>query len=116
MILLPAMIALALAWLAILILFKLAAHLPQDRPNARSLHAGVVPRVGGLAIWAGWLPATAWLPGTKPWLLPLLIFIGVSLFDDRRSVLPAVRLAVQLVAAGLWIWLAQPAIGGIVAV
>jgi UDP-GlcNAc:undecaprenyl-phosphate GlcNAc-1-phosphate transferase len=113
---LPALIALAVAWLAILMLLKHAGHLPQDRPNARSLHAGAIPRAGGLAIWAGWLPAIVWLPGPKPWLVPLLVLIGVSVLDDRRSVHPAVRLTVQLAAAGLWMWLAQPAIGGIVAV
>jgi UDP-N-acetylmuramyl pentapeptide phosphotransferase/UDP-N-acetylglucosamine-1-phosphate transferase len=116
MTLLPAVIALAVAWLTILILLKYAAHLPQDRPNARSLHAGAIPRAGGLAIWAGWLLATVWLPGTKPWLLPLLALIGVSALDDRRGIHPAVRLALQVGAAGLWTWLARPAIPPIVAV
>src|SRR5947209_744185 len=116
MILLPALIALAVAWLTMLVLLRHASYLPQDLPNARSLHARAVPRVGGLAIWAGWLPANLWLVWPKPWLVPLLLVIVISALDDWRSIHPAVRLTVQLAAAGLWLWLAQPAIGAIVAV
>jgi UDP-GlcNAc:undecaprenyl-phosphate/decaprenyl-phosphate GlcNAc-1-phosphate transferase len=113
---LPAIIALALAWLAISLLLSHAANLPQDRPNARSLHSGMVPRVGGLALWIGWLAATVWLPGGKPWLPPLLALIAVSLIDDRRSVHPALRLAVHVAAAAAWVWLSGAAIDPILAV
>jgi len=84
--LLPAMIAAAVAWGALAILVGNAARLPLDRPNARSLHAFAVPRVGGLAIWAGWLAGTVWLPGPKVWLAPLLALVAISLLDDHRGV------------------------------
>ena len=102
---LPALIALALSWLVIRILLSHAAHLPLDRPNARSLHAQPVPRAGGIAVWTGWLAATVWLAGAKPWLGPLLALIAISLLDDRRGVHPLLRLAVHAAAAAGWLWL-----------
>jgi UDP-N-acetylmuramyl pentapeptide phosphotransferase/UDP-N-acetylglucosamine-1-phosphate transferase len=103
---LPITIAFALSWLATGILLACAARLPLDRPNARSLHARAVPRAGGLALWAGWLGGTAWLPGPQPWLLPLLALIAISLRDDLRGVHPIVRLAVHCASAAAWLWLA----------
>ena len=102
---LPALIAFALAWVVVRVLLAHAAQLPQDRPNARSLHRRPVPRAGGLAIWAGWLAGTAWLPGPQPWLGPLLALLAVSLFDDIRGLHPLLRLAVHLGAAAAWVWL-----------
>jgi len=114
--LLSAGIAFVLAWFAMAMLVRHAVRLPQDRPNARSLHLGAVPRVGGLAIWAGWLGSVVWLPGAKPWLPPLLALIGISLLDDRRSVHPALRLAIHVGAAGLWVWLADARVDAALAV
>ena len=102
---LPAVIAAALSWLAIRILLAHANRLPQDHPNARSLHTAPVPRAGGWAIWAGWFGATLWLPGPRPWLGPFLALFAVSLLDDRRGVHPLLRLAVQAGAALTWLWL-----------
>ena len=113
---LPAMIAAALAWLGLAILVGNAPRLPLDRPNARSLHAGAVPRVGGLAIWVGWFAGTLLLPGPKAYLAPLLALIAISLLDDHRSVHPGLRLAVQVSAAAAWIWLAAPAVNPVIAV
>lgn len=114
--LLPAMIAAAVAWVALAILVGNAARLPLDQPNARSLHAQAVPRVGGVAVWAGWLAGTVWLPGPKLWLTPLLALVAISLLDDHRGVHPGLRLAVHFGAAAGWVWLAAPAINPIVAV
>src|SRR5258708_37197039 len=96
------MIAAAVAWLGLAILVGNAARLPLDRPNARSLHAHAVPRVGGLAIWTGWLAGTLWLPGPKAWVAPLLALIAISLLDDPRGVHPGLRLVVHLGAAAAW--------------
>ena len=41
------------------LLLRCAGSLPHDRPNARSLHLRPVPRVGGLAVWAGALAGWA---------------------------------------------------------
>ncbi len=114
--LLPAMIAAAVTWVGLTILVGNAARLLLDRPNARSLHVHAVPRVGGMAIWAGWLAGTAWLPGPKVWLAPLLALIAISLLDDHRGVHPGLRLAVHIGAAASWVWLAAPAVDPIVAV
>ena len=105
MALLPALIAFGVTWLAIRLLLAHATHLPLDRPNARSLHADAMPRTGGLAVLAGWLAGTVWLPGAKPWLGPLGALVVVSLLDDRRSIHPALRLAVHFGAAAAWVWL-----------
>ena len=113
---LRAIIAAAVAWAVLALLLANAARLPLDRPNARSLHAAAVPRGGGLAIWAGWFAGVLWLPGAKPWLAPLIALIVVSLLDDRRGVHPALRLAVHIAAAALWVWLAVPALNPVLAV
>jgi UDP-GlcNAc:undecaprenyl-phosphate GlcNAc-1-phosphate transferase len=114
--LLPAGIAAVVAWAALEALLRRAHLLPVAMPNARSLHVGRVPRGGGLAIWAGWFAGTLWLPGDKPWLGPLLALIAVSLWDDRRGIHPAVRLAVHAAAAAAWLWLAAPGMDWLVAV
>ncbi len=51
------------------------------------------------------LAGTAWLPQSQPWLSPLLLLIGVSLWDDRRGVSVSLRLAAQIAAAIGWLWL-----------
>ncbi len=76
--------------------------MPPDTPNARSLHCVPVPRGGGIALWAGVAAATVWLPQGGAWLAPLLLVIGVSVWDDYRDVPVAVRLAVQVSAALVW--------------
>jgi UDP-N-acetylmuramyl pentapeptide phosphotransferase/UDP-N-acetylglucosamine-1-phosphate transferase len=43
--------------LAVWLLARAASALPPDVPNARSLHVRPVPRAGGYAIWAGFIPA-----------------------------------------------------------
>lgn len=113
---LPAALAAFVAWTVLVFLLRHADSLPLDRPNARSLHRRAIPRGGGLAIWAGWFAGTLWLNGPKPWLAPLLIVIGVSLWDDRRGVHAALRLAVHAGAAVLWLWLADPLVNPVVAV
>src|SRR5574340_410475 len=80
---------------------------PHDVPNARSLHARPVPRAGGFAIWAGFIPAAILVPppfpgGTSAWLVPWALLVVVSAWDDRRAVPVVPRLAVHAVAA-LWV-------------
>jgi UDP-N-acetylmuramyl pentapeptide phosphotransferase/UDP-N-acetylglucosamine-1-phosphate transferase len=95
------------------LLLHSAASLPHAAPNARSLHRHPVPRVGGLAIWAGFLPVAAWvgvdLPGGfAGWLPAWLAILAISLRDDMSGAPVPVRLAVHL-AAALWIaaWLTR---------
>jgi len=114
-------IAFVAALAAVAVLFRLAGRLPQATPNERSLHVRAVPRVGGYAIWAGFLPAALWAPPSFPgggawgWLFPWLALTAVSARDDVRDVAPAVRLAVHC-AAGLacawWLWTGGAAVAG----
>jgi len=81
--------------------------LPHAQPSARSLHEAPVPRVGGLAIWAGVVPALA-IARPAPGLdtpAAVALYAGtaaialVSLLDDWRGVPTMVRLAVHAGAA-----------------
>ncbi|HEX4984466.1 MAG TPA: glycosyltransferase family 4 protein [Burkholderiales bacterium] len=85
--------------------------LPLDQPNERSLHAVPVPRTGGIAIVGGIVAATAcsraW-PGPGPaLLLPAGLLALASYLDDRRALPAGARLLVHLIAAGLFLWLAD---------
>lgn len=104
----PAAAAAVVAWGILAFFLRHAERLPLDQPNARSLHARPVPRIGGASIWAGWLVAVLWISGPKPWLAPLLVVIAISLWDDRRPLKPAIRFGVHFAAAALWLWLAAP--------
>ncbi len=110
--------ALAASGLTIVILLRARADLPQDVPNDRSLHGATLPRGGGIAIWAGWLPVAFWASpvaegGMATWLIPWLLLALVSLRDDVRALGVGVRLLVHALAA-LWFafvlaWLTAPA-------
>jgi UDP-GlcNAc:undecaprenyl-phosphate GlcNAc-1-phosphate transferase len=104
---LPSCIAIFVAWLALGFLRR-SGRLPVDTPNARSLHQRPVPRGGGIAIWAGMLAGSAWLPQSQPWLAPLLLLVGVSVWDDRRGISVALRFAVQIAAAMGWLMAGGP--------
>lgn len=92
---------------AIVGLSRMADRLPHAAPNARSLHTRPVPRAGGYAIWAGFLPAALWFPPSFPgdslmgWWLPWLVVVAVSARDDVRHVAAGVRLFAHC-AAALW--------------
>jgi UDP-GlcNAc:undecaprenyl-phosphate GlcNAc-1-phosphate transferase len=102
-------LALALSGAAVLLLLRAGARLPHALPNARTLHERPVPRVGGIAIWAGFLPVAMLAPPglleTWVWVVPWLVLALVSLRDDERGVGVGVRLTVHMLAA-LWIALA----------
>jgi UDP-N-acetylmuramyl pentapeptide phosphotransferase/UDP-N-acetylglucosamine-1-phosphate transferase len=93
--------------LRLLLLFR--NRLPQDLPNERSLHAGAIPRVGGLAIWAGGGTAVALgasMRGIDAQLLGVLLAAAalalLSFFDDRRSLPAGLRMIAHLAAAA-WV-------------
>ncbi len=103
-----AALAAAIAAIAMALLLVAARWLPQDRPNPRSLHDRPVPRVGGLAIWAGFLPLALIVPPPVPggavWLAAWFAVATVSLLDDWRGVRAVTRLGVQAIAAGVAAW------------
>lgn len=112
---LPPVIAAVISWLVLRLLLARPAQLPTDLPNQRSLHTKAVPRGGGIAIWAGWLAAIAWLPGPKPWLFPAVAVMAVSFCDDYRPVPVVLRLLVHAAAAAAWVMLALPDVHPIIA-
>ena len=91
-----------------------------DRPDGgRKQHPGPVPRIGGVAVFAGFACACAALavnPGIQPTVLASLRFtgfhvlvagalvLGIGLIDDVRGVRAATKLGVQIVAAGYLYW------------
>ena len=89
------------------VLLRLRAQLPLDAPNARSLHRQPVPRVGGLAIWTGFVPVATWwthLPGDVFTWTAWAALLVVSLFDDYRGLPAAARLCVHAAAGLLAAW------------
>jgi UDP-N-acetylmuramyl pentapeptide phosphotransferase/UDP-N-acetylglucosamine-1-phosphate transferase len=93
--------ALSGATLALLELGR--ARLPHAEPSDRSLHDRPISRVGGLAIWAGFLPvlllAPLPLPSGNVWLAAWAAVAAVSIADDWRGVAPIARLIVHFSAA-----------------
>ena len=99
-------LSLVLASVAVALLLRLGRRLPVATPNARSLHGKPVPRVGGLALWAGFLPAALWVAGDLPggavgWLPAWTVLVAISLVDDARGAPVLLRLAVHA-AAAVW--------------
>ena len=97
-------LAFVLALAGIALLQRAVGALPPDVPNARSLHAGPVPRAGGYAIWLGFLSAAlvfepAFPGGLIGWLPPFLALAVVSGLDDAREVGVVARLSVHAAAA-----------------
>ena len=92
----------ALLWL----LLRFAARrLPLDVPNARSLHARPVPRVGGVAMLAGVAATVA--AGLAPFGLALALaaaLAALSFVDDLRPLPTLARLAGHFAAAAALAW------------
>ena len=98
--------AFGLSLLTIATLAHRATRLPQDSPNHRSLHVRPVPRAGGYAIWAGFIPAAVWYPpdfpgGIAAWLPSWLALATISALDDALDVSVVARLVAHAGAA-LW--------------
>jgi UDP-N-acetylmuramyl pentapeptide phosphotransferase/UDP-N-acetylglucosamine-1-phosphate transferase len=81
-----------------------------DRPNARSSHAVVTPRSGGLAILAGLAAGLAVSEASRPagtgvcaWLAGVTIVTALGLADDRFGLAPWPRLAGQILAAAVFV-------------
>lgn len=102
---LPALgLALVVSWLGTPWVRRLAFRCGAlDRPDERKVHSTEMPRLGGLAVYVGFLSGIAWLGVSS---LPLIgLLVGVTLVvllgavDDVRGVSPRVKLAGQVAAA-----------------
>lgn len=87
--------------LVLLLRTKLGS-LALDQPNHRSLHSGVIPRTGGLAIMSGVLVAWVLLEMPWVWLLLVLALVATSLIDDIRGLSIKWRFLVQLGVASVF--------------
>lgn len=77
-----------------------------DRPNERSLHAQPIPRVGGLGLIAGIVPALA-IAGLPVGVVGATVLLAaVSFADDRKGLPIGVRFGAHFLAAGLLLWVA----------
>lgn len=77
--------------------------LPLDRPNERSLHSAVTPRIGGIAIMVAATAVLAWL-GWQPMVVWLAVGLAVvSLLDDHSGLPTLVRLGAHVLAAGVFV-------------
>ena len=97
-------IAAVLSAAATAALLRWRNHLPLATRNARSLHTAPIPRIGGLAIWAGFLPIACIAPTGNAlaigvWGVPWLLLAGVSMRDDMRGVAIVPRLSIHAIAS-----------------
>ena len=88
---------------------------PLSLPSERSLHAGPIPRGGGLGVVAailfGWV-----LLGVSPTVVAALTLVwAVSAWDDWFGAPPVLRLLVHAVAAALLLWTWVPDASPIIA-
>jgi UDP-GlcNAc:undecaprenyl-phosphate/decaprenyl-phosphate GlcNAc-1-phosphate transferase len=82
--------------------FKIGA---TDKPNQRKVHQRIMPRLGGLAIFISFLVGYFMMQPTSTYALPLLIgsfiIIMTGVLDDMMELSPKIKLAGQLLAAGV---------------
>lgn len=77
--------------------------LPLDRPNERSLHTAVTPRVGGIAIMVAAASVLSWLEW-QPFVVVLAAGLAiVSLLDDHSGLPTLVRFGAHALAAGIFV-------------
>ena len=83
------------------------AHLKNilDQPNLRTVHESLTPRLGGLAIFAGFMSALTIFgdlgSGVQQLLAGCIILFFIGLKDDLVSISPLKKFAVQLLASGI---------------
>ena len=80
-----------------------------DKPDARKVHQGLIPRMGGLGIYSGFMAGAVFYVCSHPnlafsgdilgLLLAASIVFATGLLDDVRSIRPTTKLLGQLVAA-----------------
>ncbi|MBC7325790.1 MAG: undecaprenyl/decaprenyl-phosphate alpha-N-acetylglucosaminyl 1-phosphate transferase, partial [Moorella sp. (in: Bacteria)] len=96
----------AISFLLTPVLCRLAPRLGAiDKPDGRKVHHTLMPRLGGLAIYAGFL-AAFWLLGFREarylgLLLGGTLIVVVGLVDDIKNIAPWWKLAGQVAAAAI---------------
>lgn len=83
------------------------AHLKNilDQPNLRTVHESLTPRLGGLAVFAGFMSALTIFGnlanGVQQLLAGCIILFFIGLKDDLVAISPLKKFAVQLLASGI---------------
>ncbi|WP_034256821.1 MraY family glycosyltransferase [Adhaeribacter aquaticus] len=83
------------------------AHLKNilDKPNLRTVHESLTPRLGGLAVFGGFMSALTIFGdlsnGVQQLLAGCIILFFIGLKDDLVTISPAKKFAVQLLATGI---------------
>lgn len=116
----PFLIALIVAYVLTPGVKKLAIKVGAvDKPNARKVHTHVIPRLGGLAIYIGFMAAMLFCLPVRHELLGLLVgctaIVALGIWDDICNIPAKVKLMGQIIAAcipiafGIQIeWLTNP--------
>ena len=111
-------IVLAVCWAFFIALFAVPsiiyiAHLKNilDAPNQRTVHESLIPRLGGLAVFAGLMSALMIFgrmdQGVQHLLAGCIILFFIGLKDDLVSVSPFKKFFVQLLATGIVMFMAD---------
>lgn len=76
-----------------------------DKPDARKVHHGLIPRLGGLAIYAGFMVSAVATIGFTYEMVGIMLgatfLIIVGIADDVVSLPPKVKLLGQIIAAAI---------------
>lgn len=79
-----------------------------DRPDERKLHKALTPRIGGLAVYLGFVSAILVNSILEDWMVAILaagsLLLLVGILDDARGLPAWSKLVAQLAAAGLVIY------------
>ncbi len=78
-----------------------------DKPNERKVHTGSTPRIGGVAIFCGFLVAaligSEWTKQLFGLLISCGIVVLVGFVDDTKGITPKVKILGQLLAAIIFV-------------
>ncbi|WP_027364682.1 MraY family glycosyltransferase [Desulfotruncus alcoholivorax] len=101
----PLFLALVLGYAATPVVRVIAVKIGAiDRPDPRKVHKGLMPRMGGLAVYLAFTaaviisPARAY-PGIWGLLAGATVIVALGILDDTRGLPPGVKLLGQILAA-----------------
>ncbi len=76
-----------------------------DKPDARKVHHSIIPRLGGLAIFIGYIASVAYSVPKSNYVWGLLIgstaLVLVGVWDDVKQIGPKTKLVGQIIAAAI---------------
>jgi UDP-GlcNAc:undecaprenyl-phosphate GlcNAc-1-phosphate transferase len=94
------LVAILLTPIVIKLAFKIGA---TDRPNHRKVHTNVMPRLGGLAIFASFIIGILIIHPNSSYHLPIvlgsIVILLTGMIDDIKEISPKVKLLGQIIAA-----------------